>query len=235
VFSPRRDAVAVPRSTVKRVVIVPGLGVRSYALEPAERLRRNGHRVSLLRPPAWRGAPTDLEAYGRALAAELTRRDQQVDLLVGLSVGTQAAAAAALASPRVRRLLLISPTVDPGLRTLPRLLKAWWSGNQGHGEPGFLEQVPDWAHAGVPRLAAGFVRTLTAVPLEQVLPRVEAQVVVLHAEHDDLGTEAWARRLAEGADGRFLHRAGAPHSWPVGDPDGFAALVDELLDEGAAR
>jgi hypothetical protein len=211
-------------------VIVPGLGVRSYATGPAERLRRDGHRVSLLRAPTWRNAPTHPEAYGRALAADLDRRDEQVDLLVGLSVGTQAAAAAAAASPRVRRLLLVSPTVDPGLRFLPRLLRAWWSGNKGHGEPGFLVQVPDWAHAGVPRLAAGFVDTLRVMPLEQVLSHVAADVTVVHAEHDDLGTQAWAERLADAADGRFVRRAHAPHSWPIGDAEGFAVLVGALLE-----
>lgn len=218
-----------------RVVIVPGLGVRRYAEAATARLRRDGHRVSLLRAPSWRRTPTDIEAYGRVLAADLDRRDEQVDLLVGLSIGTQAAAVAAAGTVRVRRLLLVSPTVDPGLRSLPRLLAAWWRGNQGHGEPGFFQQVPDWAQAGVPRLLAGFVGTVRAVPLEQVLTAVPAAVTVLHAEYDDLGTEGWARRLAQTAGGRFLYRAGAPHSWPVGDPDGFTVLVRELLREGSVR
>jgi hypothetical protein len=217
-----------------RIVIVPGLGVRSYAVEPAQRLREAGHDVDLLRAPAWRGTPTDLEAYGRRLSADLDRRNEQVDLLVGLSVGTQAAAATAATSTRVRRLLLVSPTVDPRLRTLPRLLSAWWSGNDGGGEPGFFEQVPDWARAGVPRLVAGFVATLHAAPLEDVLPRVPARTTVVHAEHDDLGSAAWAGRLAAVADGRFVLRADAPHSWPVGDPDGFAAFVAELIIEPGA-
>jgi hypothetical protein len=216
---------------VARIVIVPGLGVRTYAEEPAERLRRAGHRVSLLRAPAWRGTPTDLAAYGRVLAQELDARGEEVDLLIGLSVGTQAAAATAAASGRVLRLLLISPTVDPGLRSFPRLLRTWWCGNDDGDEPGFFEQVPDWARAGVPRLVAGFVATLRATPLERVLPSSAARVTVVHAEHDDLGTAAWARQLAEGAGGRFVLRADAPHSWPVGDPDGFLALVDELVAE----
>lgn len=214
-----------------RIVIVPGLGVRTYALEGARRLRHAGHDVALLRAPAWWGTPIDLEAYGRVLAADLDARDERVDLLIGLSVGTQAAATAASAGDPVRRLLLISPTVDPRLRSLPRLLWTWWRGNQDHGEPGFAEQVPDWLHAGVPRLAAGFVATLRATPLEQVLPHVAARVTVVHAEHDDLGTAEWAQELARVGDGRFVLRAGAPHSWPASDADGFAAFVDEVLAE----
>lgn len=216
---------------VARIVIVPGLGVRTYAVAGTRRLRGAGHDVSLLRAPAWHGTPTDLGAYGLALAADLEACDERLDLLIGLSVGTQAAATAAAASTRVRRLLLVSPTVDPRLRSLPRLLRVWSRGNQGHGEPGFLEQVPDWLRAGVPRLVAGFVATLRAEPLERVLPRVAARVTVVHAEHDDLGTAAWADELAAGAGGRSVLRADAPHSWPASDPDGFAAFVDEVLAE----
>ena len=83
----------------------------------------------------------------------------------------------------------------------------------------------------MPRLVAGFLGTLRAEPLEQVLGRVGARTTVVHAEHDDLGTAAWARQLAEAADGRFVLRAGAPHSWPVADAAGFTAFVDELLTE----
>ena len=211
--------------------IVPGLGVRSYAADAAQRVRAAGHDVSLLRAPAWRGAPVDLESYGLVLAADLDARDEQVDLLIGLSVGTQAAAAAAAVSDRVRRLLLVSPTVDPRLRSLPRLLWTWWRGNDGDGEPGFVEQVPDWAHAGVPRLVAGFLATPRAEPLEAVLPMVQARVTVVRAEHDDLGTAGRAQQLAEAAGGRFVLRLDAPHSWPASDADGFAAFVHGLIAE----
>lgn len=217
-----------------RILIVPGLAVRSYALPAARRARAAGHRVSLLRAPAWHGAPVDLDRYGARLAAHLERLGEPVDLLVGLSVGTQAAAAAARRTRLVRRLLLVSPTVDPALRTLPRLLGTWWRGNRGHGEPGFLEQVPDWLRAGVPRIAAGFLSTLRSPPLEQALPRVAARTTVAHAEHDDLGTAGWARELAHAAHGRYLLLHGAPHSWPAADPQGFVALVGALAREETA-
>lgn len=217
-----------PRGT-GRIVIVPGLAVRSYASDAADAVSDAGYDVSLLRAPAWRGAPTDLEAYGRLLAADLDRRDEQVDVLVGLSVGSQAAAVAAASTARVRRLLLVSPTVDPQLRTLPRLIEVWWRGNQGHGEPGFLEQVPDWSRAGLPRILAGFASTLRAQPLEHVLPRVSADITVIHTEHDDLGTAAWAEQLATLSRGRYLWRPNAPHSWPVADGAGFVSVIDRLL------
>src|SRR5689334_4029259 len=96
---------------VPRVLVVPGLAVRSYARPPVRALRRAGIDATLLRPPAWTGAPADLAAYGARLAEAVEARGADVDLLVGLSVGTQAAAVASTRTRRVRRLLLVSPTV----------------------------------------------------------------------------------------------------------------------------
>ena len=58
----------------------------------------------------------DLAAYGRELGAEISAAGKPVDVLIGLSAGTQAAAVAAAATPLVRRLVLVSPTVDPESR-----------------------------------------------------------------------------------------------------------------------
>ncbi|HET9647724.1 MAG TPA: hypothetical protein VFP34_05770, partial [Microlunatus sp.] len=54
-----------------------------------------GHQVDLLPAPTWRGVPSDLEAYGRWTADRISASGRPVDLLIGLSVGTQAAAVAA--------------------------------------------------------------------------------------------------------------------------------------------
>jgi pimeloyl-ACP methyl ester carboxylesterase len=214
---------------VARIVIIPGLSVRSYAKPSAVALARTGHRVSLLAAPGWRRTKTDLGEFGRVLAGDLERRGETVDLLVGLSVGTQAAACAAVATTRIRQLLLISPTVDPVHRTLPRLLTRWLRGDSDGDEesPRLQTQVPDWARAGVPRIAAGLVSALRT-PLEAILPRVDAEVTVVHAEHDVLSTEPWARSLAVD-DGHFRWMPDAPHSWPVHDGARFSSLVAELV------
>src|SRR4051794_2795008 len=95
---------------VSRIVIVPGLAVRAYARPAALAARRSGLDVELLRPPAWHGAPADLAEYGVRLAERLEDRGGEVDVLVGLSVGSQAAAVAATRTRAVRHLLLVSPT-----------------------------------------------------------------------------------------------------------------------------
>jgi hypothetical protein len=77
------------------VIVVPGLAVHAYAEPPVRHLRDNGYDATLLSPPTWRGIDHDLERYGRNLAADIDREGAPVDVLIGLSVGTQAAAVAA--------------------------------------------------------------------------------------------------------------------------------------------
>jgi pimeloyl-ACP methyl ester carboxylesterase len=72
----------------------------------------------LLQPPAWRGVEHDLERYVRNLAADIDRAGAPVDVLIGLSAGTQAAAVTASGTDLVQRLVLVSPTIDPAYRSM---------------------------------------------------------------------------------------------------------------------
>ena len=212
-----------------RVLIVPGLAVRSYAEAPARALAEHGYEVELLEPPAWRGTPTDLRAYGARLAAAVDRHDRPVSMLVGLSVGTQAAAVAAAATERVERLLLVSPTVPPELRSRPKLLAQFFLGGNEHPDsPSFGSQLPDWRHAGLSRILAGFSSAVD-LHLEDVLTDVRAELTLVHADTDQLTSHAFAAALAADHGGRLVLAPDAPHSWPIGDHDRFLNLVDELM------
>jgi hypothetical protein len=223
------DVMETSRRT--RIVIVPGLAVRSYAKDAAEALRSNGYSVTLLPAPAWRGVPKLLKSYGSQLAGRLDRAGEPVDLLVGLSVGTQAAAITAVQSGTVRRLLLISPMVDPKDRTVTRLLTAWLFRKQ-EGDTGFSLQVRDWARAGIPRILAGFLSALD-VKLEDVLPAFDGGLTIVQPEWNTLSSTEYAGSLARENDARLVLMPHAPHSWPVGDPDRFVQLVGELTSEVA--
>lgn len=212
---------------VARIVIIPGLAVRSYAVPAADALASHGHEVDLRPAPAWRGQSTNLRRYGLDLAAELDRGHQAVDLLVGLSVGTQAAAVAATRLP-VGQLLLISPTVDPRRRSRARLFAAWQHGENHPDAPSLRQHVPDWLRAGPHRIYRGFVSAI-GVHLEDVLRDVSAPVTVVHAECDVLSDHGYAASLCDGVNRRFLVMPGAPHSWPIGDHDRWISLVDELV------
>lgn len=113
-----------------RVLIVPGAAVRRYVEPAAQALQARGVDTELLAAPGGAGVPADLRAYGEQLGRRLAG-GPPVDLLVGLSVGAQAAVVAAAAAPsQLRQLILVSPTVDPQARTAPRLLTRWLSGGR---------------------------------------------------------------------------------------------------------
>lgn len=212
---------------VPQVVIVPGLAVRTYAEPAAEALRSNGFEAHLLRPPPWVGAPTDLQQYGRTLARDIDVRGREVDLLIGLSIGTQAATWTAVVTGRVKHLLLVSPTVDPRNRSYGKLLRSWLFGDP-HDDPQNLSvQLRDWSHAGPLRIARGY-RSCLRDGIEATLPRVSAPVTIVHADHDSLGSAKWAQELATLSGARYIRKIGAPHSWPVGDLGAFTDLVNEL-------
>ena len=213
------------------VLIVPGAGVRRYARPAVEALRGRGVAAWLLPAPGGAGGPADLERYGAELARRLASDSAEpVELLVGLSVGAQAAAVAAAVLPpgRLRGLTLVSPTVDPRIRSTPRMLARWLAAGRLE-RPGLLAaQGPDWWRAG-PRGLARVVRSSLRVRLEDVLPRVPAALAVVHAADDVICSHAYAAALAADHGGRLVVVPGATHSWPYADADRFADTVIGLL------
>jgi pimeloyl-ACP methyl ester carboxylesterase len=220
--------VDVARPTgLARVIVVPGLAVHKYAEPPVRHLRDNGYDARLLSPPAWRGIDHDLERYGRNLAADIEREGAPVDVLVGLSVGTQAAAVAAAATDLVKRLVLVSPTFDPAYRSMIKQSLVFVRGDP-HDTSGYLSHVPDWSRAGVIRIFRGFASAI-ALHLEDVLPKVHAPVTIIHTEYDPLTTHTYAASLAESNGARLVLMPGVSHSWPNADSARFLRFVDELV------
>jgi hypothetical protein len=211
-----------------RVIVVPGLAVHAYAEPPVRHLRDNGYDARLLSPPAWRGIDHDLERYGRSLAADIDREGTAVDVLIGLSVGTQAAAVAASLTDLVQRLVLVSPTIDPAYRPVIKQSLVFVRGDP-HDKPGYLGHVPDWSRAGVIRIFRGWASAI-ALHLEDILPKVRAAAVtIIHAEYDPLTTHSYASSLAEMNGARLVLMPGVSHSWPKDDAARFLRFVDELV------
>jgi hypothetical protein len=159
-----------------RVIAVPGLAVRAYVAPPVQHLRSHGYDATLLQPPAWRGVDQDLELYGRHLAADIDNDGAPVDVLIGLSAGSQAATVAASLTSLVSRLVLVSPTVDPAYRSMIKQLYVFVRGDP-HDNSAFYQHVPDWARAGIPRIFRGFASAI-ALHLEDILPRVTADITI---------------------------------------------------------
>lgn len=213
---------------VTRVLIIPGAVVRSYVQPAADALCDRGVEARLLAAPGEPGAQPDLRSYGKELARQISRTDP-LELLIGLSVGAQAAAVAATTAPSmVRHLMLISPTVDPQVRTVPRLLGRWLAGGRLE-QPGlFLEQSPEWRRAGPQRLSQ-VVRSALRVRIEDILGTLRARLTVVHAEHDVITSHCYAAELAADHGGELIIVPDATHSWPYADADRFADTVQNLL------
>jgi pimeloyl-ACP methyl ester carboxylesterase len=73
------------------------------------------------------------------------------------------------------------------------------------------------------------LRSAPAVHIEDVLSGVQATLTVVHAERDRITSHAYAARLAAERSARLVVVPGATHSWPYGDPERFADLVEEVL------
>lgn len=211
------------------MLIVPGAAVLSYARPAAETLAGRGVDARLLPAPGEPGVPADLRDYGARLARRIAA-GSRVELLVGLSVGAQAAAvaAAAVGSDRLGQLMLVGPTVDPQARTMPRLLGRWLAGGRVERPELLPEQAPEWRRAGLRRLAR-VTRSALAVRIEDLLPEVAAGLVVVHGERDVITSHAYASRLAVDSGGRLIVVPGATHSWPYADAARFADTVEAVL------
>ena len=219
------------RDPAPRAVVVPGAAVRSYVLPAARCLQERGWEAELVAAPGAPGAAGELREYGAQLAARLAAQPP-IDVLIGLSVGAQAAAVAAAATPdRVRHLMLVSPTVDPRARSAPQLLGRWLAG--GRLEPARLlrEQAPEWWRAG-PRRLAQLVGSALEIRLEQVLTGWPGGLTVVHGEADVITSHGYAAALATQHDARLLIVPAATHSWPYGDPARFADTVAAVARTG---
>ena len=211
------------------VIVVPGLAVQAYAELPVRYLRDNGHDAKLLDPPGWRGVDHDLERYGRKLAADIDHERAPVDVLIGLSAGTQAATVTASLTSLVRRLVLVSTTIDPAYRSMIKQSAVFIGRGDPYDKAAVFSQVPDWSRAGMRRIFRGFASALE-LPIEDVLPRVQADVTIIHAERDQLTTHGYAAWLAERHGARLVLMPGASHSWPKADSARFLRFVNELVN-----
>lgn len=211
-----------------RIFIVPGMAVREYARPAADALSARGHRVELLRAPSWRGLPIGLSAYGYRIADELERKQVDIDLLIGLSVGTQVVAAAGSRTDRVKRLMLISPTFDPQIRSLKGTTSRWFERGEGDDQSDWGRQLRDWTHTDPVRIGLA-LRSGLREPIEAVLPQVRSPFTMVHAEHDRMSRPEWVESLATGNGGTYHYQPGGKHSWPVEDVETFADVVERII------
>ncbi len=232
VFHRERGSGGVP------VVLVHGLGMSSRSMLRA--LRRLGRHGRVLAP--------DLPGYGNtrgggrvvaaaeladALAAWLAALGLDDVVLVGHSLGAQVVCEVAARDPgRVRKLVLVGPTRDPGAPTVTgQVLRLVADAPREH--PGLMAVAAlDYPRAGPLRMLRVQAHTLRH-PIEVPAGRVPVPTLVLRGSRDPVSSQEWCTRLAALLpDGRLAVVPRAPHGVPFSRPDGFAAAVLAFLRPG---
>ncbi|CAN5274663.1 hypothetical protein BH11ACT3_BH11ACT3_23570 [soil metagenome] len=215
-------------TSTKRIFVVPGMAVREYARPAVDAVIARGHRVELLKAPSWRGVPVGLDDYGYRIAQEFDDKKVDVDLLIGLSVGTQVVAAAASRTDRIRNVMLISPTFDPNIRSMKGTMSRWFEREDGDDQSDWGRQLRDWTHTDPVRIGLA-LRSALGSPLENVLPNVKSNLILVHAQHDRMSRPEWVESLATENNGTYHYQPGGKHSWPVEDVETFADYVESVI------
>jgi len=216
-------------------VLVHGLGVSSRYFQPAAaELSRHGevylvdlpgHGASPKPRPLRRVSITDNAAVLGGLIAEAGAPRV---VLVGHSMGAQVVARLAVDHPGVvDRVVLMAPTLDPALRTLPRSIGRLL--HDGLREPlvANLIAISDYL------LRCGLRYGLLQLPNvledrpEDYLPRLCAPTLVLRGDRDPIVGHDWAQRVAALVPGASLAEVRGPHVIMFTDPVNVAREIAE--------
>ena len=219
------------------VVLVHGLGVSSrYMIPTATRLA-----------PHRRVYAPDLPGFGRsekpqralnlaelsdALGGWMDEVGIARAVLLGNSIGCQVVVGLALTRPQlVERMVLVSPTVDRGARTVFRSFAR------------LLMDIPrerlslpfiallDYLQAGLGRTAHTFGYAMQD-RVEEKLPRVAQPALVVRGGRDPVVSAAWAAEVSRLLPaGRLIVLDGAPHAVNHHSPEELAAVVLSFMQD----
>jgi len=219
---------------VPPVVVVQGMTVSDYLL-PACAALGSWTEVHLLDLPGYAGSgePTrrlDVRGYAETVVHWLEAVGLDRVVVAGHSSGTQVAAWAGVLDPgRVAAVALASPTVDPRLRSLPKLL-FYWRLDARAPSPGLeANHAPEWKRAG-PRGVVHLLRVHVADRLEDQVARLSVPMLALRAEEDRLTTDRWMEELvAVAKDGEWVKVPGA-HAFVWLYPQAWSAPLRRLAE-----
>jgi pimeloyl-ACP methyl ester carboxylesterase len=225
------------RDDLPPVVVLQGMTVSDYLL-PACAALAEWTQVHLLDLPGYAGSgqPTrrlDVRGYGDTVVHWLRSSGLERPLVVGHSSGTQVAAWTGVLWPEgVRAVGLASPTIDPSVRSLPKLLLHWRLDARAPS-PGLEEShAPEWRRAGS-RGIAHLIRVHLRDRLEEQVERLPMPVLALRAHEDRLSTAQWMNELVDVADaGEWIDVPGA-HAFVWLYPDAWSAPLRALAERAS--
>ncbi|MGI5291950.1 alpha/beta fold hydrolase [Nonomuraea polychroma] len=219
------------------VVLVPGFAISGdYLIPTAERLAAMFRVYAPDLPGFGRGdRPACALSVGdlaKALRAWIQVAGVPRPALVANSFGCQVAVELAARRPEsVRALVLSSPTIDPGLRSVVRQLVTWV--REMRTQSPQLRRIVrrDLLRAGPIRVARTLRHALDDT-LEDKLPSVEAPALVVRGTADPMVSRGWAWQVSRLLPrGRFAEIAGAPHAMVHDAPDAFVEAVLPFLHD----
>ncbi|GAA2087370.1 alpha/beta hydrolase [Pseudolysinimonas kribbensis] len=228
-----------PRDPATPFVLVHGLGVSSRYFHPlAAELARRGP-VFLLDLPGYGAAPdprrdVTLEDHADAVAAMLRTSGIARPVLVGHSMGANVVSLVAERDPAVTdRLVLLAPTLAPGLRTPARAIGRLMA--DGLREPPRVLGIAatDYlVRCGAPYLLRQLPHLL-ADRLEDRMPRLAARVLVVDGDRDPIVPNEWISELAARAVDGDARLVRGPHVIMHTDPIATAGHILEFADASA--
>jgi 2-hydroxy-6-oxonona-2,4-dienedioate hydrolase len=220
------------------IVLVHGLGKAAESLRQlAEALDRLGHAVyapdlpgfgesSKHKPPS----PLDVPGLADALDAWMEAAGIGRAVVVGNSIGAQVAADLAARRPqRALAVVLLGPTTDPKVRSMPAQVWRWLVNSRRDRSAAGGGMVSAYWRAGIGRVAQTF-RYSVVDRIEEKLPKISAPALVIAGSVDPITPLAWTRRVSELLPhGRIVVLDGAAHSMHGNQPREVAAHVHEFV------
>ena len=198
-------------------VLVPGIGVSSTYFEKlAPHLNEFGP-VHALDLPGFGGVPhpddtLSIRQYADLVGRVIDELGLDDPVIVGHSMGSQVVSDLVSRRPELSTLVLIGPVIHPSERRVRtqarRFLQAAWH------EPGTVKllAVSAYLFCGV-KWFARVLPKMMEFPIEDRLPHIKADTLVIRGEFDSVAPRSWLREIGELLpSGHLWEITGAAHS-----------------------
>lgn len=219
------------------IVLIHGYGVSSRYLEPTAEVLAPYYPVYAPDLPGSGESEPPPHALTLVELADFVARWMETvgirpATLLGNSFGCQVIAELAVRRPElVVRAVLVSPTFDPALRSLPRLLWRLILDAFRERPSHVFGTVGDYVRFG-PRRAIATLRIMMRDRIETKLPRMTMPALVVRGGDDPLVSQVWAERVAELLPNcRLVVIPGAAHAVNYDAPEALTEVIGRFLTE----